>query len=792
MPSIYTPQFGNNYCPQLRMDVSEQSSTHDTTTFAWSLYYVAHGYAASTGGVLKNYWVSFNGQVVKSGNFNINGHTSTVGITNGTFKVSRGKSAVGVPFGCSMDFNITWRGVYGGNKAANGSVTAQPKSSWRLTFNANGGTGAPGAMTKWINEILTIPSTKPTRTGYVFQGWGKNTSTVNYRPGDKYGEDVNQTLYAVWKAITYTVSYNANGGTGAPGAQTKTYGVTLALSGTRPTRTNYNFVGWGTSPSSTTAVYQPGSSYTNNSSITLYAIWSLAYTRPRITSIQTDRCTSNGTLSEEGTYALVKFNWATDKTVTGIDIEVLSTSIPAVSVSGSGTSGSVSQIIGNNSLSTESSYTISIHVSDSSGDEFINRTVPAMNYVMDFLAGGKGIAFGKPAEKVTVSDSVADFGEDVIIRPGKYIYHNYSDDPMAGTTISCCIQKTNRESYWRIVNPAASGLEAMCIPNGGFLPNGNAAMGSESMPLPISYVHKVYMMNRNSVAMEYYTNPPNPSRRGFIGYSSNNDTSYYIVNEHGPYVRIKPNILLDNNNYIYCMASTGFIGNVFGVSPNNNVTVGYSGINSPYNDLMLYGGSHITFRPSGNGINSCNIQMFCEQSGQYRAIFRPTSNGGAWIGTNTYRWNTAFFTNSITASDLKEKDVINDFDFKIDNFIMGLKPIAYRRVGKGDSGIRIHMGFGAQDVDKLVKYIGLGNMSITQASIAKKEEVTKLNDDGEEETVTEITEDPYDGTQDVDDKDLAWGLNYNEFIAPIVLMLQKQQNEIVELKRELYLLKKGI
>ena len=46
-----------------------------------------------------------------------------------------------------MDFNITWHGVYGGNKVAN-SVTAQPKSSWRLSFNANGGSGAPGAMTK--------------------------------------------------------------------------------------------------------------------------------------------------------------------------------------------------------------------------------------------------------------------------------------------------------------------------------------------------------------------------------------------------------------------------------------------------------------------------------------------------------------------------------------------------------------------------------------------------------------------------------------------------------------------
>lgn len=657
-----------------------------------------------------------------------------------------------------------------------------------ITYNANGGTGAPGRQTKVYGSILTLSTTRPTRTGYSFTGWNTdaNGSGTGYSPGQAYGADADLTLYAMWSPNKYTVSYNANGGSGAPSAQTKTYGVTLKLSSTRPTRTNYNFVGWATSPNASSATYQPGGNYATNENVTLYAIWSLAYTPPRITSISADRCASNGTLSEEGTYALVKFNWATDKTVTEIKISVQSTNI-SVNVSASGTSGAVSQIVGANSLSTESSYNIQIQVSDSNGSNFAYRTVPAINFTIDFLAGGKGIAFGKPVEL----EGFADFGEDIIIRPGKYIYHNYSQDGQADTVISCCIAKNSRESYWRIVNPAASGLEAMCIPNGGFLPNGNAAMGSESMPLPISYVHKIYMMNRNSVAMEYYTNPPNPSRRGFLGYISNADTSYYIVNEHGPYVRIKPNILLDNNNYIYCMASTGFIGNIFGVSANNNITVGYSGINSPYNDLMLYGGGHITFRPSGNGINSCNMQMFCEQSGQYRPIFRPTSNGGAWIGTNTFRWNTAFFTNSITASDLKEKAVIEDFDFKIESLIMGLKPIAYRRVGDGDSGIRIHMGFGAQDVDKLVKYIGLGNMSITQASIVKKEEVTKLNDDGEEETVTEITEDPYDGTQDVDDKDLAWGLNYNEFIAPIVLMLQKQQNEIAELKRELYLLKKG-
>lgn len=75
---------------------------------------------------------------------------------------------------------------------------------------------------------------------------------------------------------TYTVSYNANGGSGAPGNQTKTWGSNLTLSSTKPTRSGYNFVGWGTSASATSASYQPGGTYSSNSGITLYAIWQSA------------------------------------------------------------------------------------------------------------------------------------------------------------------------------------------------------------------------------------------------------------------------------------------------------------------------------------------------------------------------------------------------------------------------------------------------------------------------------------------------------------------------------------
>lgn len=71
----------------------------------------------------------------------------------------------------------------------------------------------------------------------------------------------------------YTVSYNANGGTGAPSSQTKIYGKDLVLSSAVPTRKGYKFLGWGTSSTDTSVDYAPGSKYTKNESITLYAIW---------------------------------------------------------------------------------------------------------------------------------------------------------------------------------------------------------------------------------------------------------------------------------------------------------------------------------------------------------------------------------------------------------------------------------------------------------------------------------------------------------------------------------------
>ena len=150
--------------------------------------------------------------------------------------------------------------------------TLYAKPSYNVTYNANGGSGAPSSQTKWYGETLTLTASKPTRTGYAFWHW--NTSSSNsgttYASGATYTTNAALSLYAIWNPV---ISYDANGGSGAPASQTKTYGVAMALSTTRPTRPGYEFAGWGTSASATTVAYAAGASYTSNDTIKLYAIW---------------------------------------------------------------------------------------------------------------------------------------------------------------------------------------------------------------------------------------------------------------------------------------------------------------------------------------------------------------------------------------------------------------------------------------------------------------------------------------------------------------------------------------
>ena len=235
-------------------------------------------------------------------------------------------------------------------------------------------------------------------------GWATSSSATSatYSAGDSYTANADATLYAVWKANTYTVKYNANGGSGAPADQTKTYGKTLTLSSTKPTRANYNFKGWGTSASATTVAYAAGDSYTANAAVTLYAIWELAYTKPRISNITVSRCNSAGTVTESGTYAKVSFSFTCDKAVSSIVIGWTSKASGAgaerLPVPEGTTSSTISKIVGDGALTVDAPYTIVITVTDAGGSSESKRTLSSQKYLVNCLPENRGIAFGKMAE----------------------------------------------------------------------------------------------------------------------------------------------------------------------------------------------------------------------------------------------------------------------------------------------------------------------------------------------------------------------------------------------------------
>ena len=87
------------------------------------------------------------------------------------------------------------------------TVTADP---YNITYDANGGSGAPAAQQKGEYVKINLSAAEPTRAGYVFKEWNtkQDGSGISYAPGAAYTADGDATLYAKWEAIPYTVSLN--------------------------------------------------------------------------------------------------------------------------------------------------------------------------------------------------------------------------------------------------------------------------------------------------------------------------------------------------------------------------------------------------------------------------------------------------------------------------------------------------------------------------------------------------------------------------------------------------------
>ena len=159
---------------------------------------------------------------------------------------------------------------YDFNQTVTGDVTLYAHwsvNSYTLTFDGNGGKPSEASRTvAYGGQYGSLPTA--TRTGHTFQGWytARNGGT-KVSPTTTMGA-ADTTLYAHWAIRSYTVSFDANGGS-AVASQSVRYG-SKATQPTDPTRTGHTFQGWYTARSG-------GSKYDFNQTVTgdvtLYARW---------------------------------------------------------------------------------------------------------------------------------------------------------------------------------------------------------------------------------------------------------------------------------------------------------------------------------------------------------------------------------------------------------------------------------------------------------------------------------------------------------------------------------------
>lgn len=254
--------------------------------------------------------------------------------------------------------------------------------------------GSTKIGSKTCTLTLTVPSSvKPTITsltatrvnGDVPSGWGiyvqtksKVTLTINGAAGS-YGSTIS--------------SYSISGGGFSSTASSFTTGF-LNSSGT------------------ITFTATVTDSRGRVSSAATVSITVQAYSPPSFTSYLSQRCTSGGTVSDEGTYVkgLVSFSYSScssKNTITG-SIQYKKSSATSWTSAGVAFSSGTAVVFGGGAISTETSYDIKYTLTDAFTSVSIQDIVSTASVVMDFKAGGKGVAVGKVSE----TDNMFEVSED--------------------------------------------------------------------------------------------------------------------------------------------------------------------------------------------------------------------------------------------------------------------------------------------------------------------------------------------------------------------------------------------
>ena len=191
------------------------------------------------------------------------------------------------------------------------------ENTYNITYNMNSGTNNSSNPTTYKVTTNNITLQVPTRVGYTFTGWtGSNGATANKNVTIAKGSYGNKSYTANWRANTYTVSFNSNGGNAVATTLTVTYDATYGNSLPTPTRAGYNFNGWYTGATNGNKVVS-STKVTITANQTLYAHWTANKYTVSFNANGGSAVTSTLTVTYDGTYGNLPTSTRTGYTFNG-------------------------------------------------------------------------------------------------------------------------------------------------------------------------------------------------------------------------------------------------------------------------------------------------------------------------------------------------------------------------------------------------------------------------------------------------------------------------------------------
>lgn len=184
----------------------------------------------------------------------------------------------------------------------------------------------PDTQPKSYDSSITLSDKIPIRNNYKFIGWNTNSAatTASFSPKQKYTNNANLSLHAIWKYNIYTISYNLNGGSSSSSINNQTAVENTPLSlyngnGINPPSGKY-LDSWNTQANGGGTKYGLGQTYPGSTAsstpIILYAQYKNSYTGPLV-DLNGGRIDSNGDASKGGKRVKLSYTWTAARPATG-------------------------------------------------------------------------------------------------------------------------------------------------------------------------------------------------------------------------------------------------------------------------------------------------------------------------------------------------------------------------------------------------------------------------------------------------------------------------------------------